>query len=732
MTEQGDFAGFLLVGDHGQVVTGVRGAVQAEDLDRNGRASFFHRLAVLVEHGTDAAVVDAAEDHVALTQGTVLDQHGSHRATALVQAGLDHHATARGRRGRSEFQYFGLQQHGFQQFVDAGTDLGRYGHELGVAAPLFRDHVTAGQIILDPVQVGFRLVDLVHRDHDRHASRFRVLHGFLGLRHHAVVGRHHQDDDVGGLGTTGTHGGKRCVARGVEEGHHAAVGFHVVGADVLGDATRFTGRHLGAANVVEQRGLAMVDVTHDGDHRRARLGLALELEGFGQLFFQGVLADQRDLVAQLFGHQLRGFLVEHLVDGHRGAHLEHELDDFRALDRHLRSQFGHCDGLANADFTHDGSCWALEPMLVTLLQLALAASSTATEGIALFLSATRRDSGSRSLFLLLERRTVLRMLAIAALVLVTSTLGTTNLFLLALGGRARSRRRSACHSSHRGDGSSRRCGCGCRLRLGRSGLGNSVLRTGLSLATGSLFGALASFFLGLQASGLFRRALLLELALALGLDLVGAAFDVSLLLTYFNIDGLAAGDPQRGSGLALQGDLARLFHSLAVAALEMSQQGLLLIVGHNLLGAGVRQSRLAHLQQQALHRCIDHLGQFFHRDLRHALLSSGRNTYSNQWARAAMISLPARSSSMPSMSSRSSIDCSARSSRLITPRTASSTARSLSMPSRESRSSAGWASASFSSVAMALVSRRSFARARSSLTISSSKPSMLSISSIGT
>ncbi len=49
-----------------------------------------------------------------------------------------------------------------------------------------------------------------------------------------------------GLGATGTHLGERGVA-GVEEGDHAAIGFHVVGADVLGDATRFAGRHLGAA-----------------------------------------------------------------------------------------------------------------------------------------------------------------------------------------------------------------------------------------------------------------------------------------------------------------------------------------------------------------------------------------------------------------------------------------------------------------------------------------------------
>jgi hypothetical protein len=66
------------------------------------------------------------------------------------------------------------------------------------------------------------LVDLVDRHHQRHAGRLGVVDGFDGLRHHAVVGRHHQDDDVGGLGAARTHGGERLVARGVEEGDHAA------------------------------------------------------------------------------------------------------------------------------------------------------------------------------------------------------------------------------------------------------------------------------------------------------------------------------------------------------------------------------------------------------------------------------------------------------------------------------------------------------------------------------
>src|SRR5690606_16514634 len=134
------------------------------------------------------------------------------------------------------------------------------------------------QTVLDVVRVGLRLVDLVHCNHDGHAGSLGMLHGFLGLRHHAVIGRHHQNHDIGGLGTTRTHPGKSRVTRGIEEGNHATVGFHVVGTDVLGDTTGFARGHLGTTDVVEQRGLAVVDVTHHGHHWRTGYSLAVELQ----------------------------------------------------------------------------------------------------------------------------------------------------------------------------------------------------------------------------------------------------------------------------------------------------------------------------------------------------------------------------------------------------------------------------------------------------------------------
>lgn len=104
-----------------------------------------------------------------------------------------------------------------------------------MSPPLLGDHILGGQFVLDPVRVGLFLVDLVHRDDDRHAGGLGVVDRLFRLRHHTVIRGNHDNHDIGGLGATGTHGGEGGVARGIQEGDHAVLGVHMVGTDVLGN-----------------------------------------------------------------------------------------------------------------------------------------------------------------------------------------------------------------------------------------------------------------------------------------------------------------------------------------------------------------------------------------------------------------------------------------------------------------------------------------------------------------
>ena len=80
-------------------------------------------------------------------------------------------------------------------------------------------------------------------------------------------------------GAARAHGGECLVARRVDEGDLRAVRhLHLIGADMLGDAACLAGRDVGGAQRVEQRGLAVVDVAHDGHDRRTRLQLVLGID----------------------------------------------------------------------------------------------------------------------------------------------------------------------------------------------------------------------------------------------------------------------------------------------------------------------------------------------------------------------------------------------------------------------------------------------------------------------
>ena len=101
-----------------------------------------------------------------------------------------------------------------------------------------------------------------------------MVHRFQGLGHDPVIGRHHQHDDVGDLRTTRPHPRECLVAGSVNEGDPAVVGFHLIGANVLGNATSLLLADAGLPDHVQQRRLPMVHVAHDGNHRGARYLLA--------------------------------------------------------------------------------------------------------------------------------------------------------------------------------------------------------------------------------------------------------------------------------------------------------------------------------------------------------------------------------------------------------------------------------------------------------------------------
>src|SRR5207302_1264627 len=160
----------------------------------------------------------------------------SRAAATALEVGVDDRPDRVAVGVRLQLEDIGRKHDRRQQVVDAQAGPRAEVNALVLTAVVPCDDALLGQLLMDAVDVGVFLVDLVDGDDDRHVRGARVVDRLDRLRHHAVVGGHDQDNEVGDLGAPGAHGGERLVARRVDEHDWMPIGgFDLVGADPLGD-----------------------------------------------------------------------------------------------------------------------------------------------------------------------------------------------------------------------------------------------------------------------------------------------------------------------------------------------------------------------------------------------------------------------------------------------------------------------------------------------------------------
>ena len=273
----------------------------------------------------------SGNEHIADAQRAALDENGGERAAALVELGFDHRAFGGAVGIGLELEDLGLELDRLQQLVEVGL-LGRRDFDvLDVAAHVLDNHLMLQQLLADLLRLGLGLVDLVDGDDHRDARRLGVVDRLDRLRLQPVIGGDHQDDDVGDVGAAGAHLGERLVAGSVEEGDLRLVGHgHLIGADVLRDSAGFVSDDVGTADGVEQRGLAVVDVAHDGHDRRTRLEAFRRVDVGGAVDVDVGFADALHAVAEFRDEELGSVLVDGLGERDRAAHLEQSFDQVGA------------------------------------------------------------------------------------------------------------------------------------------------------------------------------------------------------------------------------------------------------------------------------------------------------------------------------------------------------------------------------------------------------------------
>ena len=122
-----------------------------------------------------------------------------------------------------------------------------------------------------------------------------------------------EDDDVGYISASCSHGRERFVARGIENGDVTVVCMGFKGADMLCDRACFSGGKVGIANGVDEACFSVVDVAHEGDNRASgdeRIGRCLQ-----DLLFNRFVGDFKSLLFACINGNFAVEVVAQQLDG---------------------------------------------------------------------------------------------------------------------------------------------------------------------------------------------------------------------------------------------------------------------------------------------------------------------------------------------------------------------------------------------------------------------------------
>ena len=342
----GDFASLLFCLDYVELVTCCRRTVQTED---DSWLSWSSRLDIgitLIEHRLDTTPRSTGEHDVAYLQGTIGNQYGRNISTSLVERRLNDGTCCTTVRISLQIKHISLEEHLVEQIVNTDTLLGTDFLALILTTPLLNEQVHVSQVLTDTVWVGTWLINLVDSEYHWYTGSLRMSDSLLGSWHHRVIGCDDDDGDIGSLGTTGTHGGKRFVTWSIQEGYLATtVQSNTVSTDVLSNTTRLTGNHIGIADIIEQRGLTVVNVTHHGYDWSTWNQVVLII-----LFLAHSLLNLSThvfgLETELLSHHVDGLCIQTLVDRNHDTYTHQGRDNLSNADVHHRSQLANGNELS--------------------------------------------------------------------------------------------------------------------------------------------------------------------------------------------------------------------------------------------------------------------------------------------------------------------------------------------------------------------------------------------------
>ena len=187
------------------------------------------------------------------------------------------------------------------------------------------------------MRVSTVFINFIYGKNHRHPGCLRMTDCFAGLRHYGIIRSNYNYCYICDLGAPGTHGSKCFVTRSIKKRNFFSIWqLHLVGTNMLCNATCFSCYHICISNIIQQRSFSMINMTHNGNNRRTWLQFIFTILIFFYLFHFHLLFHVNELyiITKFTGHQFNYFGIKTLVNGNHNTQAHTFADYIRKIHIH--------------------------------------------------------------------------------------------------------------------------------------------------------------------------------------------------------------------------------------------------------------------------------------------------------------------------------------------------------------------------------------------------------------
>ena len=193
------------------------------------------------------------------------------RTSALIKLSLDYNTFCASVGVSLKLKHFCNKVDCFKKFINSHFSLCRNGNTDNIAAPFLGNKLVLCELLHNSVGVCTLFIHFVDCNYNFNAGSLCVVDSLNCLRHNTVVCGYNKHCNIRCHCTSCTHCGECGVTRCVKESDCLLVGCNnLICADSLGDTACLGGGYIGVSDCVEDRCLAVVNVTHYANNGRTR------------------------------------------------------------------------------------------------------------------------------------------------------------------------------------------------------------------------------------------------------------------------------------------------------------------------------------------------------------------------------------------------------------------------------------------------------------------------------